>query len=95
MPDRKFSVVRDADGDQKDIGLKQWPDLQAQGYRIADVAGYDAAMSEGVEPESAPELAPAEAAMAEQTSVDASKLAAEQYPASKPAAADKPRESKR
>lgn len=95
MADRTFSVIRDADGEQKDCTLKQWPDLQAQGYRIADVAAYNACLNDAAEPAPEPAVSPAEAKMVEQTAADASKRAAEQYPDAKPAAADKPKESKR
>lgn len=95
MPARTFAVVRDQDGDRKEATLADIGDLQAQGYRIADVAGYAAALNEGAEPAPPPELSPAEAAMAERTAADASATAAEHYPEAKPAAADKPAGKKR
>ncbi len=89
MPDAKFAVVRDQDGDAKDASMKDFSDLQAQGYRVADVSAYHAAMDANAEPHPAHRSAPGEAAMAEQGSADASDAAAAQNPAAKPAAADK------
>lgn len=90
-----FTVMNDQSGDEKEVSLKEWEKLQLQGYRIADVAAYNACLNDGADPASEPTAAPAEAKMAAQTASDASKLAAEQYPDAKPAAVDKPKESKR
>lgn len=87
---RTFAVIRDQDGDQKDTTLKEWGELQGQGYRLLDLGGYDLALSEGIGPEPAAETSPAAAAMADQGGADASAATADQYPEAKPAAADKP-----
>ncbi len=94
MSEQKFAMIRDADGDAKDATIAQFPDLQGEGYRIADVAAYQAAVAASAAPQ--PEPAPNVGAetMAEQGRVDAAEATAEQFPEAKPAAADKPKARK-
>lgn len=92
---RTFAVIRDQDGDQKDATLKEWGELQGQGYRLLDLGGYELAMSEGIEPATVPDPNPGAEAMAEQGSADASAATAEQYPDAKPISADKPASRKK
>lgn len=95
MPDREFAVIRDHDGDTKNATVKQFFDLQAQGYRVADVAAYQAALADASTPVAEPESNAGVQAMAEQGVEDAAAFTAEQYPDAKPAAADKPQARKK
>lgn len=88
MPERRFTCIHDASGETKDCTLAEWPALQAQGYRIVDAGGYQAAVDAAGEDD-------AEGPMAEQGRADASAAAAAQYPEAKPAAADKPKAAKK
>lgn len=85
----KFAVMNDQSGDQKDCTLKEWTDLQAQGYRIVDAPGYDAAVALQADDEDA--LTPSEQRMADQGNADAAKAAERDFPEAKPSAADKPK----
>jgi transcription factor SPT20 len=95
--ERKFAVVRDADGDQQDATLENFAELQSQGYRLVDTAAYEAAINARTQEQQAaqnqegaqqPQPGTAEAAMAERTATDASQMAVEQYPDSEAGEAD-------
>ena len=106
MPDRKFAIVNDQSGETEDCTYDQFADKQAQGWRVADVAGYEAAKAD-VEMSSrigtgAADMGKVEEErkrldaqpMAKQTREDASETAEKTYPEAKPVAGDKPKTSK-
>lgn len=57
----KFAVMNDQSGDEKEVTLKEFADLQLRGYRIVDVGAYNQAVADDAAP--APESpAPAKSA---------------------------------
>jgi hypothetical protein len=75
MADR-FSVVNDQSGDARDVSLEDFKELQAQGYRLVDIAGYQAAMAQGQGDATPPEN-PGD----EQQKADADYIARQTFPA--------------